>query len=145
MEQNTTTTIKQLVYSSIATQAFNTEQLQQLLQKAREYNQSQQITGMLLYRQACFIQVLEGPANHVDNLYARILTDQRHENLLLLYQSAVKQRYFADWAMAFNADESDQIDGFSDFLHPYRSKHEKQIPEGSVKQLLKRFREVNRR
>ncbi len=140
-----TKTIKQLVYSSIASRDFSNQELKDLLVSARTKNTSLDITGMLLFRQACFIQVLEGPPNHVEQIYREIIADQRHSNVTTLYESLVTHRSFADWAMAFNADENDRVEGLSDFLHPYRSNDEQQIPEGAVKKLLRRFREINKR
>jgi hypothetical protein len=139
------TIIKQLVYSSVSSQPFSEEQLEQLLITSRENNQNDSITGMLLYRRDCFIQVLEGPEDKVATCYQRICSDPRHTGFIKLFDSNITHRAFENWAMAFNGNPKDKIEGLSDFLHPYRSADEPKIAEGAVKQLLKRFREVNRR
>ena len=41
--------------------------------------------------------------------------------------------------------EPDAVEGMSDFLHPLRSNDDSTISEGAAKQLLKRFREINKR
>jgi hypothetical protein len=137
--------LKQLVYSSVATKEFSKDDLQKLLVKSRSNNKRDDISGLLLFRHACFIQVLEGPPNKVDSCYQRIKNDQNHAQVLILYQTELNSRAFGSWTMAFNDNESETIEGFSDFLYPYHSQHEMVIPEGSVKQLLKRFKEINKR
>ncbi len=138
-------TLKQLVYSSVAQQAFTQQELEDILQISRQNNRRDQITGLLLYRNDCFIQVLEGPEQKVEQAYQRICRDSRHYEVFTLYDSPVLNRDFPQWAMAFNGDQSEPIEGLSDFLHPYKSEDESTISEGAVKQLLRRFREVNKR
>jgi len=49
-----------LSYTSIASHLMAHDELIQLLQEARENNRKRGITGMLLYMEGCFFQVLEG-------------------------------------------------------------------------------------
>jgi hypothetical protein len=55
---------------------------------------------MLVASGDLFYQLLEGPKSEVDSLYARISTDPRHEQILLL-ESEVGDfdRICPDWAM----------------------------------------------
>ena len=50
----------QLVYVSAATHAFTKSELLELLNKARANNQRLGITGLLLFKDGDFIQLLEG-------------------------------------------------------------------------------------
>jgi len=52
----------QLIYVSAATNRFNPAELRELLRLARLKNQQLDVTGMLLYHEGSFLQVLEGPA-----------------------------------------------------------------------------------
>lgn len=90
-----------LLYVSKVSNAFGKEDLQGILAKAREHNQSKGITGMLAFNGDYFLQVLEGGRGAVNQLYQRISTDSRHEHLLLLQLSEIPERLFADWAMAY--------------------------------------------
>lgn len=49
-----------LVYMSHAVKPFSTDQLMTLLRECRHGNAEHGITGVLLYFNECFIQVLEG-------------------------------------------------------------------------------------
>lgn len=66
-----------LVYVSSAVKLFSSAELQQLLRGARENNSSRDITGMLLYKDGNFMQVLEGEKEPVLALRDRISRDPR--------------------------------------------------------------------
>ena len=106
-----------LIYVSAASQPFNQAELDALLEKSRRNNRRDSITGMLLYRDGDFLQVLEGPEPTVRATYARIGRDRRHGGFILLDESHVEQRAFSDWAMGFRrVTPADQPEGFVDFF-----------------------------
>jgi hypothetical protein len=47
------------------------------------------------------VQCLEGPRPAVNELYATILRDERHSDVVLLEYGDTQNRLFADWSMAF--------------------------------------------
>lgn len=72
------------------------------------------VTGMLLYANNCFFQIIEGPNEEIDNLYKKILRDDRHSTVTKVLDQEVTERGFADWSMgALKLDpdmsENDQI------------------------------------
>ncbi|MBL8132415.1 MAG: BLUF domain-containing protein [Anaerolineae bacterium] len=108
-----------LVYVSFAAHDLSDEELKDILKVARETNQQLGITGMLLYRDGFFIQVLEGDEDKVKALFARIAADPRHRNVLTVHTGQVESRRFPDWTMGFNKlsdSDLDQLPGFTDFL-----------------------------
>jgi hypothetical protein len=78
------------------------EELRDILGTARTFNPSQGITGMLLYRDRFFIQVLEGEQEPVEALFKKIARDPRHMNVLMVYNSPIEKRSFEKWSMGFN-------------------------------------------
>jgi hypothetical protein len=70
--------------SQSASRAFDTEELAELHQVARDTNARLGLTGMLLHAEGSFFQVLEGQADVVDALYAKIECDQRHAQVTLI-------------------------------------------------------------
>jgi hypothetical protein len=107
-----------LVYVSAATQPFSPSELDALLEKSRRNNLRDGITGMLLYRDGDFLQVLEGPEAAVRATYARIGRDRRHGGFILLDENHVEQRAFSDWAMGFRRlSVAEQPEGFVDFFN----------------------------
>ncbi len=91
-----------LVYTSTAAENVNDEMLKEILNVSREKNAQRNVTGMLLYRDGIFLQALEGEADVVDALYARIATDPRHKNPSIVYRGPIYSRSFMQWAMGFN-------------------------------------------
>lgn len=94
--------ILQLVYSSKATRVLGSAEMDALLEGARRFNASQDITGLLLYADGHFLQVLEGPAQAVEALLARIDADPRHDFVRVLLRRERTERDFAEWNMAYH-------------------------------------------
>ena len=107
-----------IIYLSWATEPFSDEQLQALLQQARRHNTEADITGILVYGNGCFLQVLEGEEPAVRQLYEHIKLDGRHRNVAAYADKAVTQRAFAGWSMAFEAATPQQFDELMGYLRP---------------------------
>jgi hypothetical protein len=90
-----------ILYRSRAIGHPTPQDLQALLEYARACNAQEHITGLLLYCDQEFVQVLEGPAAAVRALYARIQADTRHTQVVTLSEGPGPQRWFAEWQMAF--------------------------------------------
>ncbi|MBN2430919.1 MAG: diguanylate phosphodiesterase [Acidobacteria bacterium] len=92
-----------LIYCSAAKTSFPPEEFQRLLERARLRNTELGITGMLLYADGSFFQVLEGEENVIDGLFDRIARDQRHQDITLIIREPIARRAFADWTMGYAA------------------------------------------
>lgn len=90
-----------LIYVSIMTETCDTEALEQILKVSRRNNAEKDVTGILCYDPAMFLQCLEGPRNVVNELYTSIARDTRHKNVTLLEYAEVSERLFGNWSMAF--------------------------------------------
>lgn len=110
----------QLVYVSSATKLFTKSQLEELLRTSRTNNQAAGVTGMLLYKDGNFIQVLEGDGEKVLTLFQRISADERHFGVSVLLRQEVSDRDFPEWSMGFrdlNDPDVQRLPGYSDFLN----------------------------
>lgn len=106
-----------VVYVSFATVPFDEPALDALLKKSRDNNRRDGITGMLLYRDGDFLQILEGEEESVRGAYRRIGRDSRHGRILMLDESDIAQREFGDWSMGFRRLRRDDMpEGFVDFF-----------------------------
>ncbi|WP_375436018.1 BLUF domain-containing protein [uncultured Hymenobacter sp.] len=104
-----------LIYSSSATYLFSDTELQALLAKARSRNEQYNVTGVLLYHEGQFMQLLEGEAEAVHSLYSIIAQDSRHTGILKLADKPISARSFPEWAMAFRPVETEafaQVTGY---------------------------------
>lgn len=116
-----------LVYFSKASEPMTEDRLAALLESSRAYNASNGITGMLLYKDDCFIQLLEGHEEDVQRVFEAIKRDSRHYSVELLWSRYVQHRDFPDWTMGFqNINRLDPVtlDGFTPFLdRDFRYEH----------------------
>lgn len=92
--------IYQLVYVSTAAYPLSDRELNSLVADAVRKNKTLGITGMLLYREPYFLQLLEGDEEYVEKLFETIKADTRHDNLFVLTRGKVAAREFEHWAMA---------------------------------------------
>lgn len=90
-----------LIYRSTCTDKFmENEELRDLVDKSAESNRKLGITGLLVLSGDQFLQVLEGPAEAVNDLYMRIVQDSRHHHPRLMSYEPVCETYFEDWGMS---------------------------------------------
>lgn len=111
--------IYKLVYVSTAAYLINEEELLGILKLARQNNKSNNLTGLLLYHDGSFIQLLEGRKQDVETLYNKIALDPRHFGMIRLLEDYSEKRDFPDWSMGFqriDASLNKEIEGFSFLL-----------------------------
>ncbi len=98
----------QLIYASTATDNWPESELRRILDSAVRRNAQNNVTGLLLYSNASFMQILEGDETDVDEAMSRICADTRHTDIVVLSRSAVHTREFGNWSMGFHAvDDAD--------------------------------------
>jgi hypothetical protein len=110
----------QIVYTSTATDSLDQAKLKELLKGSVRRNTQAGITGLLLFKDGCFMQVLEGEKTKAKALFAKIRRDPRHHRIIPLIQEPTRQRYFPDSAMAFQdlkTPELLNLPGYSEFLN----------------------------
>lgn len=131
------------VYCSTSTESdFGRSELDLLLEKCRANNAKLDITGMLLYRDGAFFQVLEGERSAVEGLFAKIEQDKRHTRVTKIIVEPISERAFAEWTMGFaniSAKELGEIPGLNDFFA--RGESYMHLGEGRAKTLLGAFKE----
>ena len=89
---------KRLIYRS---QPFGFDEavLAGILSAARRNNPRWGITGALICRHDIYLQLIEGPADAIDALYAAICADDRNTDVRLLLSEDMGERLFPNWAM----------------------------------------------
>jgi hypothetical protein len=133
-----------LIYVSSATKLFSDQDLVALLEQSRTKNARLDLTGMLLYKDGNFMQVLEGPDQAVVQLYDTIERDERHHQVMRLLRRTIAEREFASWSMGFRnlGDVNfDQIPGYSLFMKEPLTSAGFQSDPTRAQKLLRMFRE----
>jgi FAD-dependent sensor of blue light len=108
-----------LVYTSKAVRDYDHNDLLSLLLNSRTRNERLDITGLLLYADGRFVQVLEGEEETVLSLFNDIINDSRHFNVRTLTENNIDKRMFPSWTMGYkniNLEHYRNISGLSLFL-----------------------------
>lgn len=134
-----------LVYISAAAYLMGDEDLKQILEASRKNNTGLGVTGLLLYHEGSFIQVLEGEKETISGLYDKISIDNRHAFLFRMLQGKLAERNFPDWSMGFRSlttSEYEKLAGYRDL------DREKYLATGNVSDhpvmiLIKSFVDTN--
>lgn len=90
-----------LIYTSTAKKLMTERDLQLLLRSARDKNAINEITGLLVYHDGCFLQVLEGEKEALQTCYKRISRDLRHQDCIVMFNDPVVSRMFTQWWMSY--------------------------------------------
>lgn len=131
-----------IIYLSQATVPFEESHLEQLLLRARAFNAQHAVTGILLYGNEQFLQVLEGEEATVRMLYTHICQDPRHRDVTTYDDKPVARRSFADWCMAFQPLVPKQLLAFASYLSPLEVYLERPSLSESDRQLLHLLRSL---
>jgi Sensors of blue-light using FAD len=133
-------TLSHLIYASSADSKMGDAELRAILDRARTVNSQLDITGILLHTEGSYFQVLEGDAEAIDSLYAKIAHDKRHTNVVLIVREPIASRAFADWSMGFASVTSKDVAGIigvNDFFQKKSCFYE--LSAGRAKKLLAAF------
>ena len=131
----------QLIYVSSATRHFTLRELKVMLSTGRIRNKARGITGIIVYHEGQFLQILEGREAVVESLFEKISKDPRHHHVKLLLRAEFTEHNFADSSMGLcNTDAKDakRFPGLIEFLkvtHPFENEDER------TRSILFKFRE----
>lgn len=92
-----------LVYTSESTVGITDELLREIQRKAVFRNQHRGVTGALLCSDQRFLQLLEGAADDVAEIFATISMDPRHTDVCCVYFGVTSERMFPEASMGVAA------------------------------------------
>lgn len=112
--------MKRIKYVSRFTRDMGPADIDTLVRQAADSNRTLGITGILVTAGRLFFQVIEGPAPAIDDVFARIVADPRHTDVLVLStEDAADGRHFPDWSMrrlALDAATSERLEPLREML-----------------------------
>jgi hypothetical protein len=133
-----------LIYLSTAVKSITQSDLTSILEKSRVYNLEEQITGLLLYAEGTFIQVLEGDKKNVLNIFSKIIEDKRHKNIIQLISDDIDERVFPNWLMGFSALDPGKMAELKGYIDPKKDQLFKNDLENPVMMMIKTFVDSNK-
>ena len=104
----------QIMYSSQATEPMTATDLEKILTDAQAGNEARNVTGVLVYVDGVFFQILEGDQAVVRNLMANIASDTRHQSVKVFYEAQVDVRAFESWSMAYLGPTAQEMSTWAD-------------------------------
>ena len=108
----------QIIYLSSSREYLSPEQINEILSKSRENNLKNNITGVLLYFDRDFLQVIEGPKTALLELFEIIEKDKRHTGIITVFNKEIKEKHFPEWNMGFSSTDYEKLrtlTGFENF------------------------------
>ncbi len=102
--------LSQLVYISVRSTECTDQEIEKILESSIHNNGKIDITGVLLYSDQKFLQVLEGEYKQIIELYDKIKEDKRHKNVVMLSLGGIKERNFPSWQMGSKKISLDDVD-----------------------------------
>lgn len=96
----------ELSYLSEAVSDMSFLGLMRLLESARAFNQKNGISGILLYDNQQFGQIIEGERASVMKAWKRIQEDKRHHRIDLLEIREISERSYSEWLLRFYGGET---------------------------------------
>lgn len=131
--------LKSIVYTSVATVPVEKHVLRDILSASTRNNNKLELTGLLIYFDGTYVQVLEGPSENVDLMIGRIRKDHRNKDMIILMENEIEEREFSQWDMGFKYVYP-KYDAYED-LKTFRMDDIK--GESDVKIILKSFYNMN--
>ena len=91
----------QIVYRSVASGVLDEIQVGEFLKTVRGGDLRSRVSGMLLYRDGCCIQLIEGPREAVLQTFHRICQDTRHREITVLEERWSDWLVMPTWALVY--------------------------------------------
>jgi hypothetical protein len=98
-----------LIYSSEATGDMPRPELEKMLAQSRARNRMRDVTGVLVFVDGVFLQILEGTRENVAELMEKIGHDPRHRGVKVFHEEDIEKRTFGSWRMAFVSPSAEDM------------------------------------
>lgn len=92
--------LERLLYISTIAAGVTDRDVKRILAAAQLKNRRLDITGVLVYCEVHFAQVLEGRSHALNEVMNRIGRDQRHRDMRVICREPIATRLFDRWGMA---------------------------------------------
>ncbi|WDF32572.1 BLUF domain-containing protein [Arthrobacter agilis] len=137
---HTSRNLLSIVYSSSAAHPYDDADLGALLALSRDNNARHDLTGMLLYRNGRFLQVLEGPEDALRRRMSIIAADPEHTDVRVLLQETIDERQFPDWTMGYEPMSESLADDVPGYRSTFSDLEGEQDPTRSLEALKELIR-----
>ncbi len=107
-----------LCYVSSAKNNLPKSELEDLFRVNKRNNTELDISGILVYNNGNFLQILEGERQKINKLFVKICRDSRHNNLIKLIHTSIEERIFDDYESGFViVEDHKKLDQLKSYLN----------------------------
>ncbi len=92
---------RSISYVSTTNLSLSPDEIKELLITTRHTNNRNDISGILLYADGNFFQVMEGKKEVIDTIFQKIKKDYRHDNLIKIFDRETCTRSFSEYHSSF--------------------------------------------
>jgi hypothetical protein len=134
-----------LIYVSSAVRLMDNVELLKLHRISQKNNKNSEITGMLLYQEGNFMQIIEGEEEHVLELFIKISMDKRHKDIYKIMSGPINKRNFDNWSMGFcNMNDTNYYSNYETFIQENIKLKTFEYESQSAYDFIIKFNETNR-
>jgi hypothetical protein len=134
--------LTQLIYTSTAAREYDAQELRAILESSTRRNAQNGVTGLLMYSQGTFMQVLEGEDAAIDETMGRIGLDARHHSVFELSREPIGEREFSRWSMGFYSLDGEEVLMSDEHAHQFDHGFNPEVlaaKEGMALQLMRSY------
>lgn len=88
-------------YVSTTSKKLTETEIEKILEFTKNWNNDNNITGILLFSEGNFFQVLEGDKELLNDLFSRIESDPRHHNVTRIFGKEIESAKFDGYSANF--------------------------------------------
>ena len=136
--------MKYIIYIGSTVKLMNEAELADMLVVNQQSNRLSNITGMLIYVDGTFIQVLEGNEEDVKKAGRKMERNTSHKNIIKLAEDNLAKPNFRTWSMAFLASNRAVVEKLEGYINPESSNFLNTDSTHAAIVLLKNFAKSNR-
>lgn len=92
-------------YVSTANKDLQEQGVKEIMEKANKFNKLQGITGILLYNERNFFQLIEGEKKAIQDLFRKISEDSRHQDIIQFLENHISRPPFDGYLTDFISDD----------------------------------------
>lgn len=106
-----------IVYVSSASDDLEKEEIKQILNSSKTWNNEHDITGLLLFSEGNFFQVIEGEKEMIPKLFESIKEDKRHHNIIQIFGKDIHKEAYDGYDSDFVSEDANyDPDKFQHYL-----------------------------
>jgi len=132
-----------LIFISLATKLFTEDEINDIVIPGRKNNAANNVTGLLLYSEGVFMQIIEGSKTDVAETYKRIAADTRHKKVVVIVEGEHDTRTFPGLDMAYSLANKDFVEKMEGYMNDSKTGPSKLNEEYPAINVLKIFAENN--